>query len=183
MAMIPTGAASALPVLAAAPSKVPFYVAGGVLAAWAVLLAAFGITHPGFPSSKGARRGVIGASFLLVLGATSMAVVTAGEEHEGEAAAATTSELDLTADPKGVAAYDKKEGAVKAGTVTIKFTNESPLDHNVAVAEGSRELGRSDTIKGSETELEVDLQPGEYVFYCTVDGHRAAGMEGKLTVE
>ena len=170
--------------LAAAPSKVPFYIAGALLAAWAVVLAVNGIRRPDFPSSPRGRRGVIGVSVLLVLGATSMAVVTAGEEHEGEAeAAATSSELDLTADPGGVAAYDKKDGTVKAGTVTIKFTNESPLDHNVAVAQGARELGRSDTIKGSETALRVDLRPGKYEFYCTVDGHRAAGMEGTLTVQ
>ena len=170
--------------LAAAPSKVPFYIAGGLLAAWAVVLAINGIRRPDFPSTKGGRRGVIGMSVLLVLGAVSTAILTAGEEPEGEAAAAATStELDLTADPSGVAAYDKKDGAVKAGTVTIKLTNESPLEHNVAVAQGARELGRSDTITGSETELKVDLRPGEYEFYCTVDGHRAAGMEGTLTVQ
>ena len=168
--------------IAAAPSKVPFYVAGGLLAAWAVVLAVNGIRRPDFPSSKGGRRGVIGASLVLVLAAMSTAILTAGEEHEGEAVAAASSELDLTADPDGVAAFDKKEGEVKAGTVTVKLVNESPLDHNVAVAQGSRELGRSDTIKGSETELKVDLKPGEYEFYCTVDGHRASGMEGTLTV-
>ena len=167
---------------AAAPSKVPFYIAGSLLAAWAVVLAINGIRRPGFPSSKGGRRGVIGVSLLLVLGAVSTAVVTAGEEHEGEAAAATSSELDLTADPSGAAAYDKQEGTVKAGTVTIKLVNDSPLEHNVAVAQGARELGRSDTVQGSETELKVDLRPGTYEFYCTVDGHRAAGMEGTLTV-
>ena len=185
LAMIPTGAASALSVLAAAPSKVPFYVAGGVLAAWAVGLAVFGIGHPGFPSSKGGRRGVIAASLLLVLATISMAVATAGEEHEGEGegeAVATSKELTLTADPSGAVAFDRKEAAVKAGTVTITLVNESPIGHNVAVARGAQELGRSDTITGDETELRVDLRPGEYEFYCTVTGHRAGGMEGTLTV-
>jgi plastocyanin len=168
---------------AAAPSKVPFYIAGGLLAAWAVLLAIYSIRHPSFPSSKGGRRGVIGVSFLLVLGATSMAVVTAGEEPGSEAAAAASgAEFDLAADPTNIA-YDKNEGLVTAGTVTIKFTNPSPLDHNVAVAQGTRQLGVSDTIKDSEAELKVDLKPGKYEFYCTVDSHRAAGMEGVLTVQ
>jgi hypothetical protein len=36
-------------VFASAPSKVPFYLAGGALAAWAVLSSVFGITHPDFP--------------------------------------------------------------------------------------------------------------------------------------
>jgi plastocyanin len=126
---------------------------------------------------------VILASLLLVLGAVSTAIITSGEEEEaGEAVAATSTELDLAADPDGAASFDKTEGTVKAGTVTVKLVNESPLEHNVAVAQGSRELGRSDTITASETELEVDLRPGEYAYYCTVDGHREAGMEGTLTV-
>ena len=178
--MIPTGVASALGVLAAAPSKVPFYIAGAVLAAWAVALAVFGITHPGFPASRSGRRGVIAASVLLVAGAMSMAIVTAGEEEEG-AEAATSTELVLTADPSGAIAFDRKEGTVKSGTVTIKLVNDAAIGHNVAVAQGTRELGRSDTISKDETELKVDLRPGEYEFYCTVTGHREAGMEGTLT--
>ena len=111
-----------------------------------------------------------------------MAVVTAGEETESEAAAPTSSELRLVADPDGVPAFNRKTGTVKAGTVTIRFVNASTTEHNVAVAQGSRELGRSPTINGADTELKVDLRPGEYEYYCAVDGHRAAGMEGVLTV-
>ena len=168
--------------IAAAPSKVPFYIAGGLLAAWAVVIAFSGIRRPDFPSSKKGRLGVIVTSLLLVLGAVSMAVVTAGEETESEAAAPTSSELRLVADPSGVPAFNRKTGTVKAGTVTIRFVNASTTEHNVAVAQGSRELGRSPTINGADTELKVDLRPGEYEYYCAVDGHRAAGMEGVLTV-
>jgi plastocyanin len=168
--------------IAAAPSKVPFYIAGGLLAVWAVVIAFSGIRRPDFPSSKKGRLGVIVTSLLLVLGAVSMAVVTAGEETESEAAAPTSSELRLVADPDGVPAFDRKTGTVKAGTVTIRFVNASTTEHNVAVAQGSRELGRSPTIDGADTELKVDLRPGKYEYYCAVDGHRAAGMEGVLTV-
>jgi plastocyanin len=179
--MIPTGAASALSVLAAAPSKVPFYIAGGALAVWAVVLAALGITRPGFPGSRAGRRGVVAASALLVVTTMTAAVATAGEEGEGEAAA-TSAVFDLAADPSGATAYDRKTGLVKAGGVTIHLTNESGEEHNVAVGEGSRVLAESDTVKRGSTDLKVDLQPGEYPFFCEIDAHRAAGMEGTLTV-
>ena len=42
---------------------------------------------------------------------------------------------------------------------------------------GSSEFG------GSLTETYQNLKPGKYTFYCGVDGHRAQGMEGTLTLE
>jgi hypothetical protein len=61
---------------AAEPSKVPFYLAGGVLAAWAVVLAAIGLTRPAFPYNEAGQRAVMAVSFVLVLVAIAMAIVT-----------------------------------------------------------------------------------------------------------
>ena len=69
-----------------------------------------------------------------------------------------------------------------AGTVTIELTNDSSVAHDVAV-EGNGVDEKSDIITQSTTTLAVDLEPGTYTFYCSVDGHRAAGMEGTLTVK
>jgi hypothetical protein len=64
-------------VLAAAePSKVPFYFAGGALAAWAVILAALGLTRPSFPYSARGARAVMGISFALMAIAVALAIVT-----------------------------------------------------------------------------------------------------------
>jgi hypothetical protein len=63
-------------IAASEPSKVPFYLAGGALAAWAVLLATIGLTRPTFPYHERGQRGVIGTSLLLVVIAIAMAVVT-----------------------------------------------------------------------------------------------------------
>jgi len=36
---------------------------------------------------------------------------------------------------------------------------------------------------GSAESKKIDLKPGKYTFYCSITGHRAAGMEGTLTVK
>ena len=59
------------------PSKVPFYIAGGVLAAYAVLLTALGVTRIGsFPAGKAQARGVMALSAVLVAAAMASAVLT-----------------------------------------------------------------------------------------------------------
>ena len=63
-------------VLAAESSKTAFYVGGGVLAAWAVLLALIGLSRPEFPSTPGAARGVYGVSTLLMVAAAATAIAT-----------------------------------------------------------------------------------------------------------
>jgi plastocyanin len=174
--------------LAAAPSKVPFYVAGGLLACWAVLLAAWGISHHEFPGSLRNARLVLGCSFLLVVATMTAAVLTGGEGEESEAEAgaapaATGRTLALAADPGGALAFDKRRAAVFAGRVTIDFTNDSAVEHNVTLAEGSRELGATETITKSDDSLSVELPAGRYEFFCSVPGHREGGMEGELTAE
>jgi hypothetical protein len=58
------------------PSKLPFYILGGALAAWAVVLGLVGLSRPSFPQG-GAERAVLGVTGVLVLGAMVTAVVTA----------------------------------------------------------------------------------------------------------
>jgi len=62
--------------VAASISKVPFYIAGGALACWAVILATIGMNRPDFPGSLRGQRGVIAVSLVLVLVAIAMAVKT-----------------------------------------------------------------------------------------------------------
>jgi plastocyanin len=174
---------------AAAPSKVPYYVAGGLLALWAVLLAVWGISHGEFPGSQGKARLVMSTSFLLVAATMTAAVLTGGEEAEEGAGAAgatpraTGKSVDLAADPSGALRFDKTRAAVQAGRVTIRFTNDSSVEHNVTVAQGSRTLGATKTITTAKATLALRLQAGDYVFLCSVPGHRQSGMEGTLTVE
>ena len=68
--------------------------------------------------------------------------------------------------------------------MTIDFENPAPTDHDVVVEDADgNELARTDTISGSSATATAELEPGAYTFYCSVDSHREAGMEGTLTVE
>ena len=61
---------------AAEPSKVPFYIAGGALAVYAVVLAGIGLTQPEFPYSVRGQRAVIAVSFVLIVIAILAGILT-----------------------------------------------------------------------------------------------------------
>lgn len=90
--------------------------------------------------------------------------------------------LTLTADPGGDISWEPGELSAPAGSVTITLVNDSSVPHAVEV-EGNGVEEESETVTRGETELTVDLEPGEYTFYCPVGQHRQNGMEGTLTVE
>ena len=61
----------------AEPSKTAFYIFGGLLAVWAVVLSGIGMSQATFPATVGAKRGVIVFTALLVAAAMATAVITA----------------------------------------------------------------------------------------------------------
>jgi plastocyanin len=218
------------PVLAAEKSKVPFYIAGGLLVLWALTVSlGLGLRKPDFPGSLSGQRAVSAVTVVLVLAAVSTAVITSGgstasaqsnsaaktagstgatteTSSASEApppgstattspkattgtpapasspAASATTKLKLAANPAGQLAFDTKQLSAKAGTVTSEMTNMSPIEHSVAVSEGSKILGQTPVFTGGSKSVTLKLKPGTYTFFCTVPGHRQAGMEGTLTV-
>ena len=91
------------------------------------------------------------------------------------------STVQISADPSGALKFEQTDVSATAGSITIDFTNMSSLPHDVTI-EGNGASGATDQITDSTTSTTVDLDPGTYTFFCSVDGHRAAGMEGTLTV-
>jgi plastocyanin len=246
------------PILAAEKSKVPFFIAGGLLVAWALFVSlVLGLRNPDFPGNLGGQRIVSAITAVLVVAAAATAVITSGSPEKlgeegaiasegsskeqkpatrnkhtsspGEAppshepsnsqgpgspasqkapetaqpppvkkkspkastgspapasspAATAASTLKLAANPAGQLAYDAKQLSAKAGKVTIDMTNMSPVEHDVAVAQGTTVVGQTPVFTGGSKSVTLNLKPGTYTFYCTVPGHRQAGMEGTLTV-
>ena len=80
--------------------------------------------------------------------------------------------------------FTSKTETAKAGTVNIVFTNKSGTDHNVSIQQGTdgKVLGATPTFSSGTHTLTVTLKPGTYTYFCSVPGHRQAGMLGTLKV-
>jgi uncharacterized cupredoxin-like copper-binding protein len=94
-----------------------------------------------------------------------------------------SSNLAVAADSSGQLKFDKNSLSAKAGKVTITMDNPSPVAHAIAV-EGSGIDKKGQTVQmGGKSTVTVTLKAGKYTFYCPVDGHKQAGMQGALTVQ
>ena len=78
---------------------------------------------------------------------------------------------------------DPSDPTVKAGSVTFDVSNDGTTTHNLEVEGDGVEEGTDDLDAGSSGQLTVDLKPGTYEIYCSIDGHKDLGMEGELTVQ
>ena len=90
-----------------------------------------------------------------------------------DAASVTVTAVDIS--------FNEKELSIAADTdVTITLVNGGMLQHDLAI-EGTDYV--TDLLNGGETtDMVVNLPAGTYTYYCTVAGHREAGMQGTLTV-
>jgi plastocyanin len=160
--------------------------------------------RPDFPGGRNLRLfiAVVAVLFVAMLGAVEVFAREEEEEPREEAAAETTepgetaptttaaattgggggeTTLENPADPRELR-FSKSTLEAPAGTVTLVMENPSALEHNIAVrGEGLDEQGEV-VGQGDESTVTVELEPGEYEFYCSVPGHEAGGMKGTLTV-
>jgi uncharacterized cupredoxin-like copper-binding protein len=113
------------------------------------------------------------------------ALATAVRTTEQREATAEGGRLAIPADPNGQLAYQVSSATAPVGALEIDSQNDATIPHDIALQEGTDgpELGKGETVQGGGvSRLSVDLRAGRYTFYCTLPGHREAGMEGTLTV-
>ena len=79
-------------------------------------------------------------------------------------------------------AFDPQQLSAAAGEIEVELDNVGAVEHDFVIEEaGDTEVvvaGPGETATGT-----IELEPGTYTFYCSVPGHREAGMEGTLEVE
>ena len=92
--------------------------------------------------------------------------------------------MSLTADPSGALKFNTTTLTAKAGKVTVVMRNPSGsgLPHGIAVQGNGVDKDGATAQPGGSSKVTVTLKPGTYQFYCPIPGHKAAGMEGTLTV-
>jgi plastocyanin len=91
--------------------------------------------------------------------------------------------ISFTAAEDGSLAFEEDSAETEAGSVTVELDNPSDVPHNVIIEGSDGDVGGTDTVTGDTASATVELEAGDYTFYCSVSGHREAGMEGPLTVE
>jgi plastocyanin len=106
----------------------------------------------------------------------------AAQTDTGAQGTAAGKTVEVSTDPSKIA-FEQKSLSAPAGSVTFAFTNQADIPHDFKIEKDGKDVGGTNVVTKSEANLNVDLEPGTYTFYCSVGDHREEGMEGKLTVE
>jgi plastocyanin len=167
-----------------------------LIALFALLLAAFALVACGSDSSTDAETGAAGVveeaeDKADEAGEKAEELGEEGKEKAEEAkkdaeggSGGSGASLEIEADPSGSLSFTTDNATAQAGKDTINFTNSAPVPHNVVVEDvNGKELGGTEVITEGSNSTQIELKPGTYTYFCSVPGHRQAGMEGTLTVK
>ncbi len=145
------------------------------------------VTAASFPQGPGQKALIIayrlGAKGTLPAPKTTTAPPPAKKQPAKKQPATSSSAVKLA--PKGdQLLFDTNQLTAKAGKLTVDFTNNSAIAHDVVVSDqANKVLGKTPVFDGGTKSFNVTLKPGTYTYYCSVPGHRQAGMQGTLTVK
>jgi plastocyanin len=187
---VPLAALAIIVVVVLNFSRVLLAVEGEVATIVAILVASsvlFGCAYVSSRDEEGRS-----ATNLGVLAVAGMVLVFSGlaglariNEERSEAAAEKAEKEPAGPPDVTIRAFDlgldPKQATAPAGDVRIEYVNDGTLQHTLLLDNvGGFKLAVGG--KGAKDDGKVKLDPGSYTFYCDIPGHRAAGMEGTLTV-
>ena len=177
-----------MPVALSTGHEIGLGLAGAAFIAFALLSSfLFPRFRPQYPG--GGLSAFIVVAFVFFFGMLAAVEVFGAEEKEHAEVAETRTEATTTTGPQGVTIQvTEREFKIalastelKPGKVTFDVKNDGKLQHDLAI------VGMSEKTKlispGGSSKLTVTLKPGKYELYCSVPGHKAAGMDVKITVQ
>jgi plastocyanin len=91
--------------------------------------------------------------------------------------------IQIDADPTGQLKFLASSASGTAGHVTINMKNMSSVPHDIGIRGGSVSQVGQVVSNGGTSTVSTTLPAGSYTFFCSVDGHEAAGMKGTLTIK
>jgi plastocyanin len=98
-----------------------------------------------------------------------------GDTEGGETQTITATEGDFS--------ISLDEDGLAPGTYEIEVLNEGSATHDLVVERDGEDVAASETIApGESITLSVELEAGDYVFYCSIGNHREMGMEIDVSV-
>jgi uncharacterized cupredoxin-like copper-binding protein len=114
---------------------------------------------------------------------------TAPTTSQSTSTTASTTQKSATAAPKGVSVSETEwkialpSTTLKAGQYTFDVKNDGHIPHDLTINGPGVSNEKTSLINpGKSAKLAVELKSGSYDFYCSVPGHKAAGMDVKVTV-
>jgi plastocyanin len=98
----------------------------------------------------------------------------------GPAATAKNGTLSIPADPNGQLSFQTKQASAPPGKLTVEMPNKSGTPHDIVIdGKGKGQIVQN----GGVSKFTATFDAGKYTYYCSVPGHRQAGMQGTLTVK
>jgi plastocyanin len=186
-----------------------YFVLGSILVAWGLGLAVLGLLREDFPPSGRAGRMLVGTTALIVVATLVALLATTEREHPREEAAAEAAEKKAEGEKPGGEApggapppasapsveastvdVTEKEfsialaggNALQPGRYSFAVQNAGKIQHDLAIQGAGENVKTPLLDAGQSKDLKANLNPGKYVFFCTVPGHEQAGMKVNVTV-
>lgn len=191
--LIPLGILASIALVATAFGMLMFFSPMAVSVVVAIVVAGAVLAGFGLATSRpeselsGAQRGLLvmmGALPLAVLALVAFDAIPVDAEKvaEREPHAAFGVEGDTATLGADEFLFEPAEFSFEqAGEVEFVVENEGAVLHTFVIEEHEDAL-KLEMPSGQEDEGAIELEPGSYVFYCDVSGHREAGMEGTFEV-
>jgi plastocyanin len=105
-----------------------------------------------------------------------------GEGGEGAAVAEVPADAVVWTTESTNIEYTDAPASFPAGEVTIAIDNPTGVPHNVVLEGFQDDAAIVEATSGIDVAT-LEVPAGTYTYYCSITGHRAAGMEGEVTVE
>jgi plastocyanin len=119
----------------------------------------------------------------LLLAAAAVAVPLAACGDDDDSGGGGIPDGAVVVDAQDSLRFDPDDLTVEAGEVTFGMVNAGSLPHTFVIDGLEDDLKLSVSGSGDEDSGSIELEAGDYEFYCDIPGHRGGGMEGTLTVE